>query len=85
MLASLLPYFTFITLFSFQGAALQLLLKPDLKIQIPLGFEIQQQITVFVFRPQTKYDYTPRFALRIIFGGPEWARTTDLTIISRTL
>ena len=42
----------------------QPLLKPDLKIQIPLGFEIQQQI---------------------LSGGPEWTRTTDLTIISRTL
>jgi hypothetical protein len=31
MRASLLPYFTFITLFSFQGAVFQLLLKPDLK------------------------------------------------------
>ena len=44
----------------------QPLLKPDLKIQIPLGFEIQQQMLSS-------------------FGGPKWARTTDLTIISRTL
>ena len=38
--ASLLPYFTFFTLFSFQGAGLQPLLKPDLKAQNPLDFEI---------------------------------------------
>ena len=48
----------------FKVHSFQPLLKPDLKIQIPLGFEIQQQI---------------------LSGGPEWARTTDLTIISRTL
>ena len=46
--ASLLPYFTFFTLFSFQGAGFQPLLKPDLKTQIPLDFEIQQQIAALV-------------------------------------
>ena len=40
-------------------------LKPDLKVHLSLGFEIQQQIS--------------------LLGGPEWARTTDLAIISRTL
>ena len=48
----------------FSRCSLQPLLKPDLKTQTLLDFEIQQQI---------------------LSGGPEWARTTDLTIISRTL
>ena len=48
----------------FSRCNLQLPLKPDLKAQITLDFEIQQQT---------------------LSGGPKWARTTDLTIISRTL
>ena len=48
----------------FSRCSFQLLLKPDLKTQSLLDFEIQQQT---------------------LSGGPEWARTTDLTIISRTL
>ena len=62
--ASLLPYFTFFTLFSFQGAGLQPLLKPDLKTRI-----------LQALRSDSKR--CP--------GGPKWARTSDLTIISRTL
>ena len=54
----------FVTLFSFQGAELQPLLRSDLKIR---SFDQ-------VFKSKGK---SP--------GGPEWARTTDLTIISRTL
>ena len=54
----------FVTLFSFQGAGLQPLLRSDLKIR---SFDQ-------VFKSKGK---SP--------GGPEWARTTDLTIISRTL
>ena len=30
----------------------------------------------------SQLSYIPDF---LLFGGPEWARTTDLTIISRTL
>ena len=54
----------FVTLFSFQGAGFQPLLRSDLKIR---SFDQ-------VFKSKGK---SP--------GGPEWARTTDLTIISRTL
>ena len=54
----------FVTLFSFQGAEFQPLLRSDLKIR---SFDQ-------VFKSKGK---SP--------GGPEWARTTDLTIISRTL
>ena len=34
----------FVTLFSFQGAELQLLLKPDRNIQVPLNASIQSQL-----------------------------------------
>ena len=34
---------------------------------------------------QLSYIPDSRRSLLFSFGGPEWARTTDLTIISRTL
>ena len=53
----------FVSLFSFQGAIFQPLLKSDMKSQ---SLEIS-------------------YPASMLSGGPEWARTTDLTIISRTL
>ena len=35
------------------------------------------------FKAQTNLDF--EIQQQALFGGPEWARTTDLTIISRTL
>ena len=47
---SLLPCFSLLhsTLFSFQGSIFQLLLQPDLKICLPPGLQIQQQICCLV-------------------------------------
>ena len=80
-----LAYHFFITLFSFQGSIFQLLLQPDLKICLTPGLQIQQQLLFLYLVLRTRYDHTSRYTLGVICGGPEWARTTDLTIISRTL
>ena len=74
----------------------QPLLKPDLKIQIPLGFEIQQQTAVFCLvglsglEPPTlrlsvvrssQLSYKPVFA----FGGDSRDRTGDLLLARQAL
>ena len=75
---SLLPYFILHTLFSFQGASLRLPLSlPSFAVSLfPASFEARSQsLTAKALRSNSKS----------LFGGPEWARTTDLAIISRTL
>ena len=79
----------------FKVQSFQPLLKPDLKIQIPLGFEIQQQTAVFCLvglsglEPPTlrlsvvrssQLSYGPLF-----FGGDSRDRTGDLLLARQAL
>ena len=89
----------FNTLFSFQGASFQLLLKSDRNPQSLLNTSVQLQKIGGDSRDRTgdlllarqalsQLSYIPISYLHLLLekcGGPEWARTTDLTIISRTL
>ena len=47
------------------------------KVQSPASFEARFEDLTFQLGLQIQQ--------QTLFGGPEWARTTDLTIISRTL
>ena len=49
------------------------------------GLQIQQQTLSPAFRPPDEMRLYLALRARCNLGGPEWARTTDLTIISRTL
>ena len=73
---SLLPYLLFVTLFSFQGADRRPQASACLRHSFQPLLQSDLKIRSFdqVFKSKGK---SP--------GGPEWARTTDLTIISRTL
>ena len=66
-----LAYHFFITLFSFQGSIFQLLLQPDLKICLTPGLQIQQQLLFPYLVLRTRYDYTSRYTLGVIYW---WAR-----------
>ena len=48
------------------------------KVQAPASFEARSQNPI-------RLDFEIRQQMLSSLGGPEWARTTDLTIISRTL
>ena len=50
-------------------------------------FSFQGSIFQLLLQPDLKICLTPGLQIQqqLLFGGPEWARTTDLTIISRTL
>ena len=63
-------------LFSFQGAASNLF-QGQIEIPDPSGTSIQAQ-TIEVFFAYFLFQ-------KKVGGGPKWTRTTDLTIISRTL
>ena len=67
----------FVTLFSFQGAGMSSTSFRLSLTHLPTAFAVRFEDPTFhsqVFKSKGK---SP--------GGPEWARTTDLTIISRTL
>ena len=49
------------------------------------GLQIQQQTLSPAFRPPDEMRLYLALRARCNLGGPEWARTTDLAIISRTL
>ena len=49
------------------------------------GLQIQQQMLSPAFRPPDEMRLYLALCARCNLGGPEWARTTDLAIISRTL
>ena len=96
-----LLFITFNTLFSFQGAMFRSLLKPDANVPFLKRFHLFSKSASFYFcggdsRDRTgdlllarqalsQLSYIPLSSLLEKSGGPEWARTTDLTIISRTL
>ena len=68
--ASLLPYFTFITLFSFQGAELPASFEARSQDPKPWVLRSNSKCCLLYLVHRTRYDYTPRFALRIILVGP---------------
>ena len=74
----------FITLFSFQGATVA-----SSSIGRPFGHPTDSDSTASSSFEARFEDPIFQLGLQIqqqtLFGGPEWARTTDLTIISRTL
>ena len=72
----------------------QPLLKPDLKIQIPLGFEIQQQTAVFCLvglsglEPPTlrlSVVRSSQLSYKPVFGGDSRDRTGDLLLARQAL
>ena len=49
-------------------------------------FSFQGSIFQLLLQPDLKIRFSGlQIQQQLLFGGPEWARTTDLTIISRTL
>ena len=68
----------------------QLPLKPSVALlssHFNTLFSFQGSIFQLLLQPDLKICLTPGLQIQqqLLFGGPEWARTTDLTIISRTL
>ena len=94
-----LAFITFQYIVQFSRCKFQLLLKSDRNPQSLLNTSVQLQKIGGDSRDRTgdlllarqalsQLSYIPISYLHLLFekrGGPEWARTTDLTIISRTL